>query len=342
GGSRAIHISDLTLQGGNNGLHLDPVGTGTIYSDTLQPVISGYDAKTGLPNYARAQYVGCFINHVTFRNMANAGIHFDKIYAIDNNIFSYLNFVSCGTGILQTADSNYNSGDAGGDPYAARMMYIDKVLFYRCQFVNGAPMGTGTTGLAMDLINKRGSNLNAWVNCLFKNNTGGVANMIAWINPSFSNCDFVNNGANSNGAALSNNGIITLLSCDFNTPDSGTAPATSIVSGSVTADGCLFASQAATSVVKSSTVKVYFHNCMSAIPLWSAATNINGGVFTNNSFAQNTALNVMAASVVGTTQTTLVPTASAATPQQQILWGSNWTTGGGTYGNAPLLLPARY
>jgi hypothetical protein len=332
---RTISIADITLQGGLNGLHLEPIGTATatLAADgvTFVPItFTTTDSKTGLPvlNAARAQYTSCYINHVTFRNMATAGIFLDQIYAIDNNVMRYINFVNCGTGLKQKTDPLYSGGDAAGDQHAARMMYLDKNAFYKCQFVNN--------GIAMDLRGGRGCHLDAWISCLFKDNAGGVAGMNSYVSPVFANCDFVNNGAYVSGstptAAINNNNFTSIVSCDFDAGVNGT----NMLGGAFSVEGSTFtkSGNANARMVRSSNGKVFFHNNISDVPLWSATTNTNAGVFTNNSLVANPALNVMATTVKGTTQYNQVATPSAATPQPQMLWGSDWRSAATFY---PLL-----
>jgi hypothetical protein len=328
--ARSISIADITLQGGLNGLHLEPIGTATAYYDTDGVTLKPFtyyttDPETGLPvlNAARAQYTSCYINHVTFRNMATAGIFLDRIYAADNNVCRYLNFVGCGTGIKQQVDPGYRSafGDAPGNEYSARFMYLDKNTFYKCQFVGN--------NIAMDLIGSRSCNLNTWISCLFKDNPHGAAGMGAYLKTVFANCDFVNNGVYSlRGTPLASvtgvNVLVSFLSCDFDAAGTNT---TNILGGPVIVEGSTFTQSGNTNarMLRSDPGKAYFHNNLSDVPLWSATPNINAGIFTNNSFGPaNSALNVMVATVKGTTQYNQVATPSADTPQPQMLWGSNW------------------
>jgi hypothetical protein len=153
-------LSDLTLQGGKNGLHHDPNGSG-----------SG------------AQYNFIFLSHVTFRNMSNAGIFIDRIVAWDNNLVDHVNFVNCGTGFLQLVDPSYVGGNSNG------MMFMDKTVFYRNQFIGN--------GLAMNLPARRPNGLDMWVENLFQDNQNGVANMTANLSGVMANSDFINNGGPS-------------------------------------------------------------------------------------------------------------------------------------------------
>lgn len=126
-------LADLTLQGGLNGMNHSAAGSGQ-----------------------GAYYNLITLSHVTFRNMANAGILIDNIYGWDNNFIDHTNFYRCKTGIKQRPDHNYVGGDHIG------MTFLDKNVFYQTQFAEN--------DVAIDWQAKRGNNLNAFINCLFKNN----------------------------------------------------------------------------------------------------------------------------------------------------------------------------
>ena len=148
--SGLVNIYDLTLQGGNSGF------------DMAQPNIQ-------LTNHT--------IAYVTFRNMTTAGIWLNNSYGMDNGWIEYLNFVNCGTGVLQRG-----SGPVEGD----KEMYSDKTPFYRCQFLN--------CGKGLDLNPVRSNNMMAYIECLFKDGTGTAIAMGASNYPVFVNCQFLNNG----------------------------------------------------------------------------------------------------------------------------------------------------
>jgi hypothetical protein len=126
-------LADLTLQGGLNGLNHSAAGSGQ-----------------------GADYNQVTLSHVTFRNMANTGILIDNIYAWDNNFIDHTNFYRCTTGIKQRPDPAYVGGDKIG------MTFLDKNVFYQNQFIEN--------DIAIDWQANRGNNLDAFINCLFKNN----------------------------------------------------------------------------------------------------------------------------------------------------------------------------
>ncbi len=123
-------LVDLTLQGGQNGLHMNQPGT---------------------------QMTIAYIDHVTFRNMSNAGIFADHVYGVDNDMFAYAQFYQCGAGYkarTDTGPANDSTPDLG---------YTDKTVFYRSQFVR--------CGLGIDSVGRRQNNLNAYFESSFRENT---------------------------------------------------------------------------------------------------------------------------------------------------------------------------
>ncbi|MFH1496647.1 MAG: hypothetical protein ABII82_02360 [Verrucomicrobiota bacterium] len=288
----SIRLADLTLQGGNNGIHWEPVGTGAY-------------------NGRYAQFNLCSIHHVTFRNFANAGMHFDKIYGVDNNFWSYLNFVDCAVGIKQTVDPYYVSGET------PTMMFVDKVTFYKCQFIGN--------GLALDLPAKRGSNLNCWISCLFADNSEGVASMNNWVSTLFANCDFVNNGpVSGKNQTFVNNTSVSFLSCRF---EAGASGGDELFGCPVAVEGCLFERAGSADAVLLSTASspIFFFNSHS-IDMPLNATGTTGGLLLNNTFgaASDAAFGKRAVTVSSGVPIAL--DSSGSVPQPQILFGGDWSS----------------
>ncbi len=318
GTSRRIVVADLTLQGGKNGIHLEPVGTGTTQADGTTPIWTGrFDTSTPPKQYvSRAQYVGCYIDHVTFRNMQGsvpgtdgAGIFMDRIYALDNIFFGYVNFVNCDTGLKQKTDPGYIGGDVADDPFAARMMYMDKCVFYRSQFVGNR--------LALDLWGNRGSNLNAWINCLFQGNTGGAAVMNNYLATVFANCDFINNGGAS---VVSDNYSTSHVSCSFEAGANGVA----MFGGPVSAEGCSFDRTVSTTakILNGSNSRVFLSNCSTTnMPIGLPATA--NGMLINTRLGADSTLNQQMISLKNGTVYTLLP--GTPNPGAQLLFGSDWS-----------------
>ncbi|WP_346883803.1 fibronectin type III domain-containing protein [uncultured Algibacter sp.] len=154
GSGKIFTLSNMTLQGGSKGIFFKR-------SEALQLQLTSLNFK-----------------YLVFRNQKN-GIHFFQFYGLDNSFFDYVNFVNCDIGLFQQPD--YRSLSGGETDV---MMYIDKCVFYRCQFINN--------NIAMSLLAHRANNLNGWVECNFKGNK--IAADIQNSNTSFfANCDFSEN-----------------------------------------------------------------------------------------------------------------------------------------------------
>jgi hypothetical protein len=156
----SMTLSDVTLQGGLNGVHHGPNGSGG----------------------CSGQYF-MYLTHVTFRNMSNAGLFEDAIYGFDNNLLDHLNFVNNNYGFLQIPSPTWS----GVDP-SPGMGYMDKTVFYSNQFIGN--------NVGVSLQANRADNLDMWVNTLFQNNTGGAIQMTDNNDPVIANSDFINNGGN--------------------------------------------------------------------------------------------------------------------------------------------------
>lgn len=315
--SRSITVADIALQGGRNGIHFEPVGTGTTQPDGITPIWTGkYDNSTPPKQYvARAQYTACYISHVTLRNMQGsapgtdgAGIFMDRIYALDNIVFESVHFVNCDTGLKQKTDPGYAGGDVADDPLAARMMYMDKCAFYQCQFVGNR--------LALDLPGGRACNLNAWIDCLFQNNSGGAAVMNAYLTTVFANCDFINNGGT---AVLSSNYVVNHVSNRFVAGSSGVA----LFGGQVSAEGCCFDRTGSTTarILNASSSRAFLNNCSTTnMPLGLPATA--SAMLINTTLGADSALNQQLISIKAGVVATLLP--GTPVPAAQLLVGSNW------------------
>ncbi|MCL6102782.1 MAG: hypothetical protein M1292_09875, partial [Bacteroidetes bacterium] len=322
---RKIILASLTLQGGANGVHFEPVGTGTKTAEgnpirTLNPDGTPKVDSKGNPYYVHAQYTACYFNDVTFRDMSVAGIFMDQIYGLDNIFVSYLNFVNCDAGWKQKVDPAYIAPGVNGE--TPTMMYMDKVLFYRCQFADNR--------IAMDLPGNRSCNLNAWVNCKFGNNREGVAVMTSYLTPLFANCDFINNGGT---AVVSNDQPLSFVSCRFRAGSAGVA----MFKGPVSAEGCSFGRDGSAGAIILSpghnNVKVFFINCISNdMPL--GLTPKISGMLVNSVMVPSDQVNQRMVLIKGgSVQPILNETTTGTVPVPQLLFGSDWS------GNSKLILP---
>jgi hypothetical protein len=290
--SRRIILANLTLQGGKNGVHLDPVGTGTTNV-----------AVTG----SRAQYHVMFMEYVTFRNMTEAGFNFDKIYGMDNNWFNHVNFINCGTGLKQIIDPAW----AGVD--SPNMAYIDKCVFYQSQFIGNSN--------AFDLRAKRDNNLIAWIDCLFQDNRGAAVLLNNNLSSLFANCDFVNNG----GTAVVSTGRqpfpVSYVSCRFKAGASGKA----MFGGAVNVEGCTFdrAGSTTATILDGGAGNVNFYHSQSANMPVGLTSSRAACMFMNNAFTLDPSLSAPMVIATNGVTATLVPGTSAPAPQ--LLFGADFS-----------------
>ena len=268
-----------------------------------------------------AQYTGMTLSHVTIRDMADSGIWLENIYAWDNNSIDFLNILNCPSGIKQRAASGTVTDS---DP---TLTYLDKNVFYQCQFIG--------CQRALDLRGNRASNGNAWINCLFQNNSVYAASMQSHNSAVFTNCDFKNNGGHPMVFAQ---GQLYMVGCTFDDTDSGV---TDYIDGiSVSLEGCVFSRQGSSTAVITAANPTWidisnpsnntsyrnhhshFFNCLSTnVPI----NLMFAGLTVNSSFPDRADLSVNAAMVTneGATVTTLVAgTVNPSTIRTQLLVGA--------------------
>jgi hypothetical protein len=228
-------LANITLEGGANGLHFDKVDTST--------------GLGNLPNGGKCtQYTSMYFSHVAFRNMSNAGLCLDEIYGVDNNFLSYLYFINCGTAVLQISDPTSNVGARKGD--FTTMMYMDKTVFYRSQFIGNR--------IALSLKANRANNLDAWIDCLFEDNSDGAAVLRNNNSDLFANCDFIHNGGN---VVVASNENLSFASCRFKAGATGTA----LLGGPVSLEGCTFDQDGSTqaTILAGNNRRISFYDCQS-------------------------------------------------------------------------------
>ena len=290
-GSRRIILANLTLQGGKNGVHLDQAGVGT-----TNPIVG-----------AKAQYTQMFMEYVTFRNMTEAGINFDKIYGMDNNFFNHINFINCGTGFKQIIDPTWPGYDT------PNMAYVDKCVFYQGQYIGNSN--------SFNMPAFRQSGLNAWIGCRFQDNSSSAAVFGNVVSSLFANCDFVNNG----GAAVINTGRsypVSFVSSRFTAGANGNA----MFSGPVNVEGCVFdrTGSATATVLDSGSGNVcgMYHSWSANMPVGLTSSRA-GCMFMNNALALDPSLSVPMVMVTNGVTTTLVP--GTSTPAPQLLFGKDFS-----------------
>ena len=160
-------------------------------------------------------------HHVS--NMSEAGVFVDLAgegpASFDNNCISFCNFVQCASGLKQRAPRQGGWG------------FIDKLVAYRCQFVQ--------CGVGVDFPAVRSNNACAYIECLFKGNTTAAARLTQNTTTTFANCDFVDNAGDP---VVSSNQQVYFLSCRF---EAGAADARSMLPSRSSAEGCVFEAGAA-------------------------------------------------------------------------------------------------
>jgi hypothetical protein len=269
-------LGDLTLEGGLNGIHHEPNGSG-----------------------AGAMYNQMFLSHVTMRNMANSCIFIDSIGAWDNNLIDHVNFVNCGTGVKQRVSPAYTGGQAPGQSY------LDKNVFYHCQFVGNS--------LALDLAAQRANNVNVWVENLFDSNTNGVAQLTNNFSSLIANSDFRNNGGS---AVLYNDGTnFSIVSSRFTAGSNGRI----MLRGTYSVEGSAFSQGGGAASINAGVGIDSFYNSTSLdMPLGTVTT----GYFLNNQLFGRADLSRQAVSLQNGARTVISSIATVGNPLPQLLVGS--------------------
>ena len=234
-------LADLTLQGGLNGINHSNTGSG-----------QGTD------------YVLSTLSHVTIRNMANAGILINNIYAWDNNYIDNTNFYRCTTGIKQRPNPAYVGGDQIG------ITFLDKNIFYQTQFIEN--------DIAIDWQANRGNNLNAFINCFFKNNklTLSLTHSDSTL---FANSVFE---TNSSLPLLQSDRVTGFISSYFVI----TPPANTLFNGNVFCNDCSFDNRAINAglIVAPTSKNSYFINSTLINP---ATQTLGTGLIMNSNFTNS-------------------------------------------------------
>ncbi|WP_396186174.1 hypothetical protein [Flavobacterium sp.] len=191
-GNGSWHINNLTFQGGNTGIFVE---------------------KTNVSNAGQIRFLN--MNYVTFKD-TNYGIHLYRIMGMDNCFFNHVAFVNCNRGFYQEPLKPYVDYTTSS--------YIDKVVFYKSQFIN--------CETAFSMIATRADNLNAWIECKFDG--GAIAlNLTQQGSPIIANCDFTN----YDGMNLIKSNRISIYSSNF----SGNTMSLSMINSPLsTIEGCNF------------------------------------------------------------------------------------------------------
>ena len=240
GGRQKFILSDLTLQGGRSGIFHSGSNTGSY-----------------------TQLNDVFLSHVQFREMAEAGILFVGIYGFDNNLFDYIAFVNCKTGVRQSFPSVPKSGENTDNNY------IDKTIFYSSQFI--------ANKLAVDFSAHRPDNLNAFIYSLFKDNEGGAVNLRNTITTLFAGSRFIGNGGDA-VVNMSNAQYTTIVGSDFTDGIKDNV----FFSNGVNVEGSRFShyKNGGAKIFKDGSVHVAMFNSFSNVFLG----DVSNGIFINSKF----------------------------------------------------------
>ncbi len=279
-----VTLADLTLEGGANGIHMD-----------------------GTSGANRMMWSNDVISHVTFRNMANAGIWQDGSCAVDGNFWDFDNFVGDRVGFLQ--DSHYVAGADNGQSY------LDKTVQYHFQYVNN--------GEAWDWGNMSGiSNSNpneTCVFCLFQGNTTRAINLSRSNATLVADSVFINNGGNP--TVMSNDFDLSLVGDTFQADHNGTGAM--FAGHAVVCEGCTFRRGASTTATI--TAAFSFGNPQAATLLNSTSVDmplgtLPNGLLLNSSLGADPSLNQQGVLLTGGVATTFLP--GTPNPLPQLLFGS--------------------
>ena len=263
-------IAQLTLQGGSDGIYVQPIGN---ENTVLQITNTAW-------------------RNLIFRNQTH-GIHLDSFFGFDNNFLQNLNFVECEIGFYQNAQPRPEE-QASGE--WATMMYIDKTVFYQCQFID--------CGVGLDMRPFRGNNLDAWVDCLFDGNGIAMRNRN-------SNSLYCSNSVfrNTHGSFVQGGGVpMSYFSCDF---ENNTTPIL-FDNFTVLAEGSNFNDTMLFNAFRRTRQYYLWNNIIHNI---ISLDNINKGFFINNNVVNNSDLSKLMVEVVDHNSLTILDEPSTPYPQ---------------------------
>ena len=208
GGTDQLRLTDLTLQGGRWGISL-----------------TGVNGSNGVALFQ--SYTDNLFSSVCIRDMAAGGLRLDGIYAWDNCCTTFVDFVNCPIGLQQVGHSGIDS--------TPNLTYMDKCLFYGCQWVGCA------AGLKM--TSGRASNSDHFVDCVFRDCTSfAVDSQIDGC--VLANCEFTDNAG---APVMLNRAPTSIISCNFSAT---TRDAVSFIDGiTLNVEGCTFTRSAGRQVV---------------------------------------------------------------------------------------------
>jgi hypothetical protein len=270
-----INLNNLTLQGGSIGVYF--------------------------PAEIRLAAFNVWKN-VIFRNQ-NIGLYFYWLFGFDNNWIENFNFVNCGTGIKNVPKPKDGSQDWEDN----WLGYIDKTVFYKCQFIN-CDSGVSITA-------ERANNLNHFIDCNFDGN--GMA--IDFRGNNFSalvNCDFTNNTGDAYGEIIKSDSH-SMYNCNFygNRGNYIMNTQTSYIEGCTFSDNITLLSgrshrQTSTYILNSTS-----NGALGGGFIGGAISNENKGVFINSTFTQDATLSKLMVNMRNDIRIPILNTPSTTYPQ---------------------------
>jgi hypothetical protein len=270
----SFSLIDVTLQGGRVGIRHDEGGAGK-----------------------GAQFNLTHLSHVVIRDMTEAGISISGIYGWDNNLIDNVTFYRMPVGIRQTPSAWYVSAALNGD--VEGMNYMDKNVFYRCQF--------DEVGIGMELTAKRANGLNACVDCVFRHNRLGAMRLTWNVSTVVANSDFIANGGDPVIASNLPIGIVASRFVD------GTGK--SFLDSDAICEGCRFlhAAGGVTTVGRDAGRVLLVNSESTGVPLG----RVSRALMVNSSLRETAKLQAKVAEIGGGASRALIP--GLAQPAEQLL-----------------------
>jgi len=272
--STSFSLIDVTLQGGRVGIRHDEKGAGK-----------------------GAQFNLTHLSHVVIRDMGEAGISISGIYGWDNNLIDNVTFYRVPVGIKQTPSAWYVSAALNGD--VEGMNYMDKNVFYHCQF--------DEVGIGMELTAKRANGLNACVECVFRHNRFGAMRLTWNVSTVVANSDFVENGGDP---VIASNLPIGIVASRF-VDGSGK----SFLDSDAICEGCKFlhAGSGITSVGHEGSRLLLINSASTGVPLGT----VSRALLMNSSLRETGKLRAKVAEISGGASRAVVP--GTVQPAEQLL-----------------------
>lgn len=240
-----ITVSNMTLQGGESGLKLIDNGIVENVNDTMS-VFSTFD-------------------FLIFRNQ-QSGFHLFQIFGMDNHIMNQVSYVDCGIGFHQDPKRPW-------EQEFKTMTYVDKVLFYKNQYIN--------CGKGVEMNATRANNLDTFYGCNFDGNGEGIE-ISATNYGQIINSDFTNH----NGAYVVGGGA-HLYNCDF----TGNTTTNTLNGNALYMEGCNLNDNIPLMARDPHAIKSFYIKNSTVAGTLGVQNRINRAIFMNSSFPNEPSIN---------------------------------------------------